>query len=486
MTIRDIFPQIGISGDSGQIPINGISRDTRLLSKGDLFFIIEGINFDIFSCLNGIQGKAAAFVADKKHKSMVNSIIKATPVIFVNDVKAELKRCTDIFYPLDMNRFRIIGVTGTNGKTTVAYLIRHLLNKFGIKNAMTGTIKYFIADEDMEAYHTTPDYLSLRKFLFEVQRKNIEYVIMEVSSHSIEQKRIEGLRFMQCIFTNLSRDHLDYHLDMDKYFSAKKKLFLDNPDTISIINTDDKYGKLLFSSVKGVKYSYGFGENAYYKAFGYEPEKRGLRFVLDIQGRCSLNIRSSLIGRHNVLNILSALASLDKIGFSLKEAASFVYSFGGVDGRIDEAAEDVFIDYAHTPDALYNALYALRDSGYNNIILVFGCGGNRDRGKRKEMGKIASEEATFSLITSDNPRNENAEDICRDIESGFGKNNYRIVVNRKEAIAEAIKLRNNYNNCAVLIAGKGHEEYQIIGNKKIPFKDKKVVKEIIKKGINSK
>jgi len=480
VTIKDIFPQADI-GSVSKALISGISQDTRRFYKGNVFFIIEGSNFDIFSCLDEVKNKAAAFVAEEKHKSLVGSIIKDVPVIFVPDVKKELRRCTDLFYPVDVNRMKIIGVTGTNGKTTVTYLIRHLLNKFGVRNALTGTIKYFIADKETRAYHTTPDYLFLRKFLFSAQKENIRYIIMEVSSHSIEQKRIEGIKFTHCIFTNFSRDHLDYHLDMDKYFSVKKKLFLDNTHAVSIINTDNEYGRILFSEVKDTKYSYGFNNNAYYRVVQYESGRSGLEFTFDTEGR-SLNVKSRLIGKHNVYNILSSLALVDRMGFSLDEASSFIYSFNSPDGRTEEVAENVFVDYAHTPDALDNVLCALKDSGYNNIILVFGCGGNRDKGKRKEMGAIASELAVFTLVTSDNPRNEKAEDICRDIESGFSRNNYRIVVDRKEAISEAIKLKKSYGDCAVLIAGKGHEEYQIVGSKRIPFKDKTVIESIINSG----
>jgi len=478
VTIREMFPQADIGNISTNIPVSGISRDTRRFSKGNVFFIVEGKKFDVFSYLNEIKNETAAFVADRKHKSMVSSIIKDTPVIFVPDVKTELRRCTDLFYPLDMNKLNIVGVTGTNGKTTVTYLIRHLLNQFGVKNALIGTIKYFIADESINAYRTTPDYLFLRKFFFRAQKENVRYIIMEVSSHGIAQKRTEGIRFTQCIFTNLSRDHLDYHLDMGKYFSVKKRLFSDNHRAVSIINTDDEYGRALFSEITGAKYSCGFNDNAYYKVVDYELGRMGLKFTFSIR-RHSLNVKSRLIGRHNIYNILSSLASIDRMGFSLDEAVSFIYSFSGLDGRTEKVAEDVFVDYAHTPDALDNVLCALRDCGYNNIILVFGCGGNRDRGKRKEMGRIASRLAVFSLITSDNPRNENVENICCDIESGFSKDNYKIVIDRKKAIAEAVKLKKNYNNCAVLIAGKGHEEYQIAGQKRIPFKDKTVIKSII-------
>ncbi len=479
MTFKDVFPDVHFSGALKDVPIKGVSRDTRTFSRGDIFFVIEGDSFDIFSHLKDIENDAAAFVANDARRGLVSSIIRNKPVIFVPDVGRELKRCAAILYPLNMNKFKVIGVTGTNGKTTVTRLIHYLLSNLMVKSVLIGTINYLIGDEVLKAPYTTPDYLSLRKILFAAQNKNIKYIIMEVSSHSIEQKRIEGIKFTQCIFTNLSRDHLDYHLTMDEYFSVKERLFTNNPSSTAIVNIDNSYGEFLFSRIEGEKYSYGFNDNAYYRTIEYQLRKRGVKFTFSLKNGHMFNVSSSLIGRHNIANILSSLASIDKLGFSLDKSVKFISSFKGIDGRLEEVAKDMFVDYAHTDDALDNALRALRDSGYDNVILVFGCGGDRDRGKRKKMGEVASSKATFSFITSDNPRSENPDDICYDIEKGFSGKNYRIIVDRGEAISEAIKLKNDYDNCALLVAGKGHEEYQIIGNKKIPFKDKAVIIQIL-------
>ncbi len=480
MKIKDIFPKLYFSGNNvGNISVEGISNNTKFVKKGDLFFIIEGDNFDIFSFLSIIEHKVVGFVAEEKRREVVNSIVKRKPVIFVPNIKEELKRCTDLFYPVDLKRLKFIGVTGTNGKTTVTSLISYLLNKFSVKNALIGTIHHVIGDKKLKSFYTTPDYLCLRKLLYYIQREGIEYVIMEVSSHSIQQKRIEGINFLQCIFTNLTCDHLDYHLTMHNYFSTKERLFVENPSAISIINIDDRYGKKIFCTLEREKYSYGFSKYADYRITDYKISPKGVDFMVKVRGKKE-RIKNALIGRYNILNILASLVSLDKLGFSIKEAGQLISSFRKLDGRMERVGSDIFVDYAHTPDALRNALIALRNSGYKNIILVFGCGGNRDTKKREKMGKIACLKATFTIITSDNPRNEDPLMICQQIKKGFLKDNFFIIVDRKEAIKKAFSLKEHYKNCAMIVAGKGHEDYQIIGNKQIRFKDKYIIKELIK------
>ena len=294
---------------------NGISRDTRSLKNNELFFIIEGREFDIFSLLKKIEDRAAAFVVSRDKKDLACSIIKHKPIISVLDIDQEFRRCVRKFYPLRMEDFKFIGVTGTNGKTTVTHLIHYFLGRFKVNSALIGTVHYSFGKENIKAAYTTPDYLSLRKLLFEIQRENISYVIMEVSSHSIEQRRIEGIHFLQCIFTNLSRDHLDYHKTIDQYFAVKERLFINHYCARPIINTDDRYGKLLFNKIKRAKYSYGFNRSAYYRAVGHKLSKKGVEFILRKHGATSaFNIRSHLMGRYNIFNILSSLASLDNLG----------------------------------------------------------------------------------------------------------------------------------------------------------------------------
>jgi UDP-N-acetylmuramoyl-L-alanyl-D-glutamate--2,6-diaminopimelate ligase len=341
-------------------------------------------------------------------------------------------------------------------------------------------VKYILDNEIIKATYTTPDYLTLRKIFKKMKDKDIKYVVMEVSSHAIDQQRIKGINFLGCIFTNLSRDHLDYHKTMKNYFETKKKLFTLTPPNFSLINIDDYYGNKLFKELKKA-FSYGIKKDAHFKAekIKYLKEKSQFYFVYKDN---TFFVDTPLLGRFNVLNILASISLLHLVGFPLEKLVKFVSSFKGVRGRLEKASPDIFIDYAHTPDALKNVLLTLREVGYKKIICVFGCGGNRDKGKRKIMGKVASIYANFNFLTSDNPRNEDPLKICKDIEKGFFKKNYSIIIDRKKAIEKAIKLKSRLKSCCVLIAGKGHEEYQIMGDKKIPFNDKRIVKEIIKYG----
>ncbi|MCM8773976.1 MAG: UDP-N-acetylmuramoyl-L-alanyl-D-glutamate--2,6-diaminopimelate ligase, partial [Candidatus Omnitrophica bacterium] len=461
--------------------VEGISKDTREIGNNELFFIIEGKHFDIFSFIGSLEDKVVAFVAEKKKKSLVESIVKKKPVIFVDDIEKEFKRAVDIFYNVDTKNLKFIGVTGTNGKTTTTYLLHHILTGWGIKCGLIGTVGYILGDERIEASLTTPDYVTLRKLFYKMCKSSISYVIMEVSSHSIEQKRIENIPFSYCIFTNLSRDHLDYHKTMKNYFTVKKSFFLSNPLATSLINIDDRFGRIIFSEFKGEKYSYGVGnKRSDYRGFDFKLSSQGLEFTIEkLATGKQTKIYSHLLGRHNILNILAVFSCIDCLGLDWEESLRFLYSFRGVDGRLERVKENIFIDYAHTPDALKNVLLTLRECGYNSIVLVFGCGGNRDKGKRKIMGKIASKLADFTIVTSDNPRDENPLDICEDIRRGFLYDNYSIVLDREEAIRDAIKLKDSYCNCALLVAGKGHEDYQIFKDKKIPFKDKFVIDKIL-------
>lgn len=487
MRLKELLPNIEFKENIGELLARGICRDTRILKKEELFFIIEGKTFDIFSLLRGIETKPVAFVADTEKKDLVSSIIKKKPVIFVENIERQFKTAIDNFYPLKMEDLKLIGITGTNGKTTTAHLIHYLLNNFHAGCALIGTVYYLLGSKKIRASYTTPDYLYLRKLLYNIKDKNINYIIMEVSSHSIDQSRVGGINFSQCIFTNLTRDHLDYHHTIDEYFSVKKRFFLNNTQAASFINIDDDYGKIIFSQFKGEKYSYALSPSADYSALDCTLSKKGVEFILENKTEnIKVRVKSLLLGKYNIYNVLAALASVHYLGFSLNEAARLVSSFKAVEGRLKEVDNDIFIDYAHSPDSLRSVIDTLYDIGYKNIITVFGCGGNRDKGKREIMGSIASRLATFSFITSDNPRDEDPRQICSQIEKGFEGKNYKIVIDRKDAIKEALELKSNYNESAVLIAGKGHEDYQIIKGEKFPFKDRLVVEEILKDRVESR
>jgi len=395
-----------------------------------------------------------------------------------------------------LKNLKIIGITGTNGKTTTAFLIYHLLKRIGRKSSLIGTIKYIIGRKAQKANLTTPGFIELGKLLKESENAGSRFVVMEVSSHALAQERVKGLKFSHCVFTNLSRDHLDYHKTIDNYFNTKKKLFFSQKASpFSLINIDDRYGRKIFKKVKrGL--SFAITAQADFKAENIILGKRKTCFDLVFSGK-PYPIKTRLLGRHNVLNILGAVSLVFSLGFSLSKVVKAVSAFGPVEGRLEPAASGIFIDYAHTPDALDNVLKTLREAGYEKIICLFGCGGDRDKGKRRAMGQIAAKEADFTFITSDNPRSEEPGKICSQVEKGFNKNNYSIIVDRRKAIREAIKvfLKNKAGKSCLLIAGKGHEDYQIISApargwsasggtsggkvKRIPFSDKKVVKELL-------
>ncbi|MFH1519095.1 MAG: UDP-N-acetylmuramoyl-L-alanyl-D-glutamate--2,6-diaminopimelate ligase [Candidatus Omnitrophota bacterium] len=399
-----------------------------------------------------------------------------------------------------MKNLKIIGITGTNGKTTTAFLIYHLLKKMGQKTSLIGTIKYIIGSKVYKAKLTTPSFIDLRKILKKIKDTNSNFVVMEVSSHGLVQGRVKDLKFSRCLFTNLSRDHLDYHKTISNYFKAKEKLFFTEGNPLAIVNIDDQYGKKIF---KGVKQGLSFGIKtpADFNAKDIVLSKRGSCFKLVSSGRSYL-IKTRLTGRHNILNILGAAGLVFSLGFSLSKIVKAASSFRPVTGRLEPVARDIFVDYAHTPDALDRVLRSLRQVGYEKIICLFGCGGDRDRGKRRIMGQIASLKADFTFITSDNPRSESPLQICAQIKRGFSKDNYLVISDRHRAIKEAIRFflsgklseaagkrihsagfwpsRTSEGKACLLIAGKGHEDYQIIKDKKIPFNDKQIVKKILR------
>ncbi|MBU1366427.1 MAG: UDP-N-acetylmuramoyl-L-alanyl-D-glutamate--2,6-diaminopimelate ligase [Candidatus Omnitrophica bacterium] len=482
MRIKELFPHLNLKKETGELKVKGISDDSRLTKKGDIFFVRERKNFDIFSVLRDVEEKAVVYVGGLKHKEELKRLTRK-PIIFVNEIEWEFHRAADFFYGFRRNDLKFIGVTGTNGKTTVAHLIYHFLKKLGEKVSLIGTVNYFIGEKVYAAKYTTPGYLTLRKLFKEIKDNGGRFVVMEASSHAIAQKRVEGIDFLRCVFTNLSRDHLDYHKTFKNYFNTKRKLFLHNKNSPALINIDDFYGRKLLKELKGA-FSYGVDSAADFRARNIRLTKAKTRFDL-VYRKESHRMETQLLGRHNILNILAAAGTLFSLGFPLASIVKLVPLFNPVEGRLEQVAPGIFLDYAHTPDAFKKVFLTLKEIGYEKIICVFGCGGDRDRGKREIMGKIACELADFNFITSDNPRNEDPIEICCQIKKGFSKGNYFIMPNRRKAIGQAVKLFNQSKkrkcrNFCILVAGKGHERYQIIGDKKLPFKDRDVIKEEVR------
>ncbi len=477
MKLREFFPNLKLEERLANLEIKNISRDSHTLKKGDMFFIIEGASFDIFSILNQIKDKVAVFVGDKKKKKVIVSVLKEAPVIYVDDPYKEFRKAVDKLYSHSLEGLTFIGVTGSNGKTTTAFVIYELLKMFKKPTSLIGTVGYYIEDKKMEATYTTPDYLSLRKLLSLIKKRN-SYVVMEVSSHALQQKRVEGIEFSQCIFTNLSRDHLDYHSTMQSYFKAKERLFLDNPKATALVNIDNYYGRKLVSQIDNHLVTYGFKKKAHFRAYDLTISKEGSRFTL-LHREKTYPIRIKLLGRHNILNILAGFASLVELGFNPDAVAKFLPQLNSPLGRLQLIDREIYVDYAHTPQALKTTLATLREVGYQKVVCVFGCGGDRDKGKRAVMGEVASCLADFTILTSDNPRSEDPYQIVSQIEKGFKRDNYTVVLDRREAIKKALEIGRR-QKCAVLIAGKGHENYQIIKDRRIPFCDTSVVRELLK------
>ncbi|MBU0743962.1 MAG: UDP-N-acetylmuramoyl-L-alanyl-D-glutamate--2,6-diaminopimelate ligase [Gammaproteobacteria bacterium] len=467
--------------------IRGISVDSREVGSGFVFVAIKGSQYDGHDFIPQAVERGASIVIYEKRKDLAyvkENFGKKVRFVGVDNPRLVLAELASEFFGQPAKKLKIIGITGTNGKTTTSFLIESILRENKLEPGIIGTIEYKIAGHILPATNTTPDAIKLQHLFSHMANHNLTHVIMEVSSHALDQSRTEGINFHTAIFTNLTQDHLDYHLTAENYFAAKAKLFtnLDNNNS-SIINIDDHYGLRLREIVHSQVLTYAIDNpNAEIKAEDIRLGLDGTAFkVKTPQG--IFDIKTKLIGRHNVYNLLASIGVgvLEKIDFYLIQQA--IAKFESVPGRLEYVISSkpfkVFVDYAHSEDALRNVLSTLRELKPKRILTVFGCGGNRDKQKRPLMGRVASELSDFLILTNDNPRNEQPEDIIADIKGGFATNfsNYKVISDRQQAIAEAISLAKSGD--FVLIAGKGHEQYQIFNNKTIKFDDRKVAKKIL-------
>jgi UDP-N-acetylmuramoyl-L-alanyl-D-glutamate--2,6-diaminopimelate ligase len=399
--------------------------------------------------------------------------------IQVPDSRDALARLAAAFYSNPSKQLRMIGVTGTNGKTTTTYLIKHLLERAGQRTGLIGTVSYEIGERVLPASRTTPESLDLQSILAQSVDARCANVVMEVSSHALELERVDGIGFRVGIFTNLTQDHLDFHRGMKEYFEAKARLFAGLRDgegkgRIAVINVDDAYGQQLVARFGRDLpiITFGMGARADLRASNFKIEPTGTSYQLDIKGKSFL-VRLPLIGRFNIYNSLAALATIQALGLDVRAAVLALARAPQVPGRLEAVPArrqfQVFVDYAHTDDALLNVIKTCRDLSPSRLIVVFGCGGNRDKSKRPLMGAAADQNADYSIITSDNPRKEDPAQIIRDIEAGFRSKRFESVLDRREAITRAIQLAQPRD--IVLIAGKGHEKYQEFADRTIPFDD---------------
>lgn len=456
--------------------INKIEYDSRKVGKGDLFVCIEGFNVDGHKYAESACDKGAvAIICGKSLEKYPECTI-----IKVKDGRKTLAISAGNFYDHPSNKLKLIGVTGTNGKTTSAFMIKSILEQAGYNVGLVGTIANFIGSEKIKAERTTPESLELQQLFKKMVDKKINYCVMEVSSHSLSLDRVCGINFSQAIFTNLTQDHLDFHKTFENYYEAKLKLFKNTKN--SIINIDDSYGKKVFQDIHGSKITYAASEGADIVAENIVNHSRGAEFDLYYENK-KIHINLSIPGRYNVYNALCSAGACLSEGISLENVKKGLENVV-VPGRCEIATKeynldyDVIIDYAHTPDGLENILETAREFTKGRLISVFGCGGDRDRTKRPIMGKIGSEISDIAIVTSDNPRTEEPMKIIDDIVQGIKKENYLIVENRRDAIKKAMEIAQKGD--VIVVAGKGHEDYQILKDKVIHFDEREVIGEIIK------
>lgn len=463
--------------DIGGIEIEGIACDSRAIKKGYLFIAIPGTQLDGHKFISEAIERGAVAVIAEKNVAGADGVA----MIYVRDARGVLAKVADEFYCRPSEKIKCIGITGTNGKTTVSYLIDNIISAAGHKAAIVGTINYRIGQRVIPATNTTPGAIELHNFMNEMVRNSIDYAVLEVSSHSLDQRRVEGIKFVTGIFINLSGEHLDYHKTLDEYFNAKAKLFEGLGDgSYAVINLDDEWGKKLLKRTKGKIATYAVKSDAQFRASKIDLSLNGTNFAVDTpQG--SLTINTKLIGLYNVSNITASVAAGACLGFPLDTIKRGVENLTLVPGRLEPIdcgqPFKVFVDYAHTDDALYNVLCALQPLIPNRIIVVFGCGGERDRTKRPRMGRVASRLADFIVVTSDNPRGEEPEAIASEIVVGIETKDYSVILDREQAIKEALS-KAKEGDC-VLIAGKGHETYQVLKNTTVALDDREITRKIL-------
>ena len=464
------------SGDriSG-VSVKRIADDSRKVKRGDLFIAARGHDTDGYKFIDkAVKNGASAIISDRDFTAPEN-----VKKIIVKDSRQTLPLIAGNFYDHPSDKMKLVGITGTNGKTTITYLMESILSAAKKNAGVIGTINYRSKGVSMPATNTTPGPIELQSLLSEMLKRKVRYVLMEVSSHSLDQNRVGCVRFDVGVFTNITKEHLDYHKTIKNYFSAKTKLFEHlKKKGVAVLNNDDKMVASLKRRLKSKVVTYGIKKNADVTAGRIAISIDSSAFVIKTP-KGSFEVKTKLIGKHNVSNILASVAASIALGIRLNTIKRGIESFSMVPGRLEPVNSGqpfrIFVDFAHTEDALHNILSLLRDvTGNGRIITVFGCGGNRDKAKRPMMGNVACSFSDRVVVTSDNPRSEDPVSIISEIEEGIKNKftNYDIVPDRRDAIDKALRMAKKGD--IVVIAGKGHEKYQIIKDKTLPFDDCKV------------
>ena len=480
--VREILYKVNINkviGDTGTL-IRNVVSDSREVIEKDLYIAIDGVNVDGHKFINSAIKKGAICIVcevlpNKLHEGILYVVVEST--------RESIGIISSNYFSNPSSKLKLIGVTGTNGKTTIATLLYSLYKTAGLKAGLISTVLNYVDEKEMDSTQTTPDSLTINKLLHQMVEEGIQYCFMEVSSHGIEQRRISGLEFAGGIFSNLTHDHLDYHNSFEDYRDVKKDFFDNLPNTaFSLVNKDDKNGKYMVQNTKSRIFTYGLKTYADYKIKILESSLEGMLLKIN-----ESEFWSNLSGKFNAYNLLAVFSTASILGMPFSETLQLMSMLKNVKGRFEYLKLNnitAIVDYAHTPDALKNIINSINEIKTNkeSLITIIGCGGNRDKSKRPVMGDIASSLSSKVIFTSDNPRNESPEKIIQDMVSGVKPlNSVKTIsiANRKEAIKTACQLAKS--NDIILIAGKGHEKFQEINNKKHLFDDYKVVKECLTK-----
>jgi UDP-N-acetylmuramoyl-L-alanyl-D-glutamate--2,6-diaminopimelate ligase len=485
MKLEELLSKVSADRVDGStnVEITGIAYDSRLVKPGSIFVALKGEKVDGSAYIDkAIEAGAAAIVSENVTlKTRATNVIVASARVALADLAAA-------FYGHPSLALRIAGITGTNGKTTTAFLIKHICEAEQVNCGLIGTVRYEVGDRILPAARTTPESLDVHDLLWQMRSAGCKAAAMEVSSHALMQERVRAVEFDVAIFTNLTQDHLDYHKTMDAYFEAKARLFSGlkkqpkKKDAKAVINLDDRFGAQLaqrFSKDLPV-ITYGLGVHADFRASNVRIDFNGTSYQLDAGGKSYL-VRLPLIGQFNVYNSLAALAATTVMGVDTRNGVLALANAKAVPGRLEAVPAQrqfrIFVDYAHTDDALLNVIRTCRELNPRRLVVVFGCGGNRDKTKRPRMGAVVDEHADYAIVTSDNPRKEKPEDIIEDIKPGMKRGNYEVIIDRREAIFKAVAMAQPRD--IILIAGKGHETYQEFADHTAPFDDAAVARQAL-------
>ncbi|MEE9367862.1 MAG: UDP-N-acetylmuramoyl-L-alanyl-D-glutamate--2,6-diaminopimelate ligase [Pontiella sp.] len=484
MRLNQLLNSIESLGITGTLDpeITGMAYNSGRVNPGGLFVAVPGHKVDGSEFITEALSKGAVAVVSETQLDLGFDIVH----VHVPNARKAMADLANVFYGNLTRKMKVVGITGTNGKTTTAYMVRDMLRDGGFLPGLLGTVAYEVGDRSIPSIRTTPEAPDLHGMFLQMKEAGCDAVVLEVSSHALALHRVRGIDFNINVFTNLTQDHLDYHKNMDSYFEVKTTLFQllgNGPDQAAVINLDDPWGPKLATecNVKASIVTYGFTEEAMVRASEAVVDASGTTFRVSSPWG-SRRIKLKLLGRFNIHNALAALAVGGLSGIDLTVMAKSLENIQAIPGRLElvpnRKNKKVFVDYAHTDDALLNVLTTLREICRGQLIVVFGCGGNRDPGKRVKMGHVASELADFSIITSDNPRDEDPGVIASEIIAGYtDQDGFEVVLDRREAIKVALLKIGRKD--ILLVAGKGHEFYQEFKDTTVPFDDREIVRELI-------